>query len=206
MLNPFIHDCQTCKTRCDGVSKGVYIFENDVEASEVVEKRMISYLMRNNFQARKSIDEGYPDIEVFDESGNTIFFIEIKFQRRTFMSVKRKLPESNLEPSETVALNLSDLLRYFEIREKLNKQIFLLYGLQERPCVLRDKKILFFFQDIDTLKKVYDKYTDKRRFRRKSGIGDVVDGIHKGVVVNYHFSLNEFKSFELDSFISSIKV
>ena len=30
-----------------------------------------------------------------------------------------------------------------------------------------------------------------RRFKRRSGYGDVVNGKHKGVVVNYHFSLNE---------------
>jgi hypothetical protein len=41
------------------------------------------------------------------------------------------------------------------------------------------------------LKTIYQKQLDKRRFRRKSGDGDVVDGVHKGVTVNYHFSLTE---------------
>ena len=30
-----------------------------------------------------------------------------------------------------------------------------------------------------------------RKFKRASGKGDIVDGVHKGVLVNYHFSLNE---------------
>jgi len=41
------------------------------------------------------------------------------------------------------------------------------------------------------LKDIYARYETKRRFRRKSGTGDVIDDVHKGVVVNYHFSLNE---------------
>jgi hypothetical protein len=35
------------------------------------------------------------------------------------------------------------------------------------------------------------------RFRRASGYGDVVNGVHKGVVVNYHFSLEELKPFNI---------
>jgi len=46
------------------------------------------------------------------------------------------------------------------------------------------------------LEKIYNTAKDKRRFRRKSGKGDIVDGIHKGVVVNYHFSLKELKKWK----------
>ncbi len=33
----------------------------------------------------------------------------------------------------------------------------------------------------------------KRKFTRQSGEGDIVDGQHMGVTVNYHFSLAELK-------------
>jgi len=66
----------------------------------------------------------YPDIEILNSSEEISYFFEIKFQRRTFMSVSKLLPESILLPSETIALNLSDLLRYFEIK----KQVKCLYS------------------------------------------------------------------------------
>ena len=37
------------------------------------------------------------------------------------------------------------------------------------------------------------KQLNQRKFRRKSGEGDEVDGKHLGVTVNYHFSLKELK-------------
>ena len=57
------------------------------------------------------MEEGYPDVEVLNKPTGTVFYIEIKAQRITFMSVKRILPEGGLELSETLALNLNDLLR-----------------------------------------------------------------------------------------------
>ena len=56
---------------------------------------------------------------------------------------------------------------------------------------------MFFYQEIDILADILKRYGDKRRFRRESGYGDVVNGQHKGVVVNYHFSLNEFLKMHL---------
>ena len=42
---------------------------------------------------------------------------------------------------------------------------------------------------------IYNLEKDKRLFKRKSGEGDIVDGVHKGVTVNYHFSLTELKEW-----------
>ena len=57
------------------------------------------------------------------------------------------------------------------------------------------------YNNISELKKIYTYYGEKRRFRRKSGEGDVVNGIHKGVVVNYHFSINELLPFKINDII-----
>jgi len=191
-IGPYKYDCNSCPTRCDGKSKLNYIFENDVAVSEKIEREIIEYINRkNNYKATNSSKSGYPDIEIIDNNNEICYFFEIKFQRRTFMLVSKLLPESNLIPSETIALNLSDLIRYFEIKERVKVPIFLIWGLAERPCIDKNQNILYFHQEIDKLKDIYTIYEAKRRFRRRSGTGDVVDGVHKGVVVNYHFSLNE---------------
>ncbi len=190
-----IYDCSSCATRCDGVSKGIYTFEKDAEFSEKYENIIIEQI--NKFgknSASKTSLPGYPDIEIRNSKTKEVdSYLEIKVQRRTFMSVQKYLKSSGLFPSETVALNLSDLLRYFEIRKASGKPVFILWVLLNRPCILDAEKHLFFYQNIDVLKEIYAKHKNKRRFRRQSGKGDVVAGVHKGVVVNYHFSLNELK-------------
>lgn len=191
-------NCATCPTPCDGVSKEVYLFNNDSAFSEHFENEIIAHINSSrDFKSRKTPAHEFPDIEVSEKVSDKIsFYIEVKVQRRTFMSVEKILPKSSLLPSETVALNLSDLLRYFELAEKNNLKIYVLWVLLNRPCVLGENDKRFFYSDTDFLKKVYEKEKDKRRFRRKSGEGDVVDGEHKGVVVNYHFSLNELKEWK----------
>lgn len=195
--SPFCFDCSVCHTRCDGTSKGVYIFENDTSFSEQYENEIIAIINASKkFFAKKCEEPGYPDIAVYNKNGDLETYIEVKVQQRTFMSVKKYLPNSALCPSETVALNLSDLLRYFAIQEKTKVSTSIVWVLLNRPCILKEAKRLYFFQTADNLKKVYEQVKDKRRFRRKSGEGDVVEGQHKGVTVNYHFSLKELKSWK----------
>ena len=183
-------DCSKCQSRCDGKSKCVYNFESDAEYSEHKEQEVIDAINRiDGFTASKCTLPGYPDIEV--HYGDNIFYIEIKAQRRTFMSVQRLLKSSDLIPSETVALNLSDLKRYFDIEKNDGKKVYLMWCLENRPCIVSVGKTKFFYQSSEALKGIYEHYLDKRRFRRGSGKGDVVNGQHKGVVVNYHFSLDE---------------
>jgi hypothetical protein len=195
-LAPNIYDCQTCPTRCDGISKGVYDFEKDVSFSEAIEEeviREINYTYSDLF-AFKTKREGYPDIEIISKTSITkpVAFIEIKVQSRTFMSVEKLLPNSNLKPSETVALNLSDLERYFKVYDKEKIPTFVLWCLKNRPCINFNNENFYCYQNIIELEKI--RKTDSnnsRKFKRAAGIGDVVNGEHKGVLVNYHFSLNE---------------
>ena len=194
--SPYCFKCDVCHTRCDGVSKGVYIFENDTSFSEQYEQEIISIINASGtLFAKKSDEMGYPDITVYDKEGGIRTYVEVKVQQRTFMSVRKYLPESKLFPSETVALNLSDLLRYFGIQAQTKISTSIVWVLLNRPCVTKEAKHLYFFQSIDKLKQVYDATGKRRRFRRKSGEGDMVEGQHKGVTVNYHFSLKELKQW-----------
>ena len=187
-----IYNCTVCETRCDGKSKMNYQFTSDVDFAEKQERLVIDRAEELfGYKAMKTDKDGYPDLELRDIEKNLVKYVEVKAQRRTFMSVERLLPQANLKPSETLALNLSDLLRYFEIKEKEKIPIYILWTLSERLCVVEENQFNFYYQDTDVLKEIYEKYGSKRRFRRKSGSGDVVNGVHKGVVVNYHFSLNE---------------
>lgn len=195
-ISDFVYDCQTCPTRCDGKSKMNYQFFSDVALSEHYENRIIRWYndYHEEIIAQKTQQAGYPDIEILNPYHELIGLVEVKIQARTFMSVQKRLPLSNLTPSETLALNLSDLKRYFDIVEKEQIPAYIVWGLYNRPCITPNKKLKYFHQNIITLKKIYEQALDKRRFRRRSGKGDVVNGKHKGVVVNYHFSLKELKS------------
>ena len=76
-------------------------------------------------------------------------------------------------------------------------------------ALLREGRIaegedLLFFNRIEHLERIFRQYGDRRRFRRRSGQGDVVNGEHKGVVVNYHFSLNELVPFDLRVLLAAL--
>lgn len=195
-ITPFVYNCKVCPTPCDGVSKMSYIFERDVQFSEHYEQLLIDYINQHTpYTASKTLEKGYPDIEVYNKKGEK-FYIEVKVQRRTFMSVEKYIPQSGLSPSETVALNLSDLKRYFELYEQQKVHVFVFWALLNRPCIVPQNEIQFYYRLASDLKAVYQQENDKRRFKRKSGEGDEVDGVHLGVTVNYHFSLKELKRWK----------
>ena len=196
---PYQFNCATCRNRCDGTSLGVYRFGDDVEYSERYENQLIREIIDFGLYAQKTTRVGYPDIEVYDyENGPLRCFIEVKVQRRSFMMVSKLLPNSDLRPSETMVLNLSDLTRYFEIAANETVPVYILWVLSERPCIVPNGEIRCFYQNTTVLQGIYHRYGDYRRFRRRSGQGDVVDGQHLGVVVNYHFSLQELMPFRLE--------
>jgi hypothetical protein len=196
LISPFVYNCKICPTPCDGVSKMSYVFENDATFSEAYEQKLIDHINTSTvFSAQKTVLKGYPDIEVTATNGFK-FFIELKVQQRTFMRVENIIPQSGLKPSETVALNLSDLLRYFELEKTHNFHIFIFWVVLNRPCIVSKDEEQYYYRLASELKPIYLTENDKRRFRRKSGEGDVVNGEHKGVTVNYHFSLKELKIWQ----------
>ena len=195
-LAPNVFDCKSCPTRCDGKSKGLYDFEKDVQFSEAIEDKIIRKINNSypDLYAFKTKRNGYPDIEIISKLSITkpIAFIEIKVQSRTFMSVENFLPNSNLKPSETLTLNLSDLERYFKVYENEKTPTFILWCLKSRPCIADINENFYCFQEITQLENIRKKdNTNTRKFKRATGVGDVVNGEHKGVLVNYHFSINE---------------
>lgn len=195
-LSPYIFDCNICPTRCDGISKMNYSFENDANFSEGYEQKLIDYINKTaTYKAKKTIEKGYPDVQVTAKDGS-IFYIEVKVQQRTFMSVEKYIPQSGLKPSETVALNLSDLTRYFELEKSEGLLIFIFWVVLNRPCITSFGAEQYYYRLASELKPIWEEEKEKRKFRRKSGEGDVVNGLHKGVTVNYHFSLKELKLWE----------
>ena len=191
---PFVFDCKQCHTRCDGISKGLYNFEHDASLSEKYEQLYIDHINdAGKYKAAKTNEPGYPDIEIISPENKVVKYVEIKVQQRTFMSVEKYLPLSGLRPSETVALNLSDLLRYFEIESQTNVPCYIAWFLLNRLCLVSAGSFHLYYQSLSELKRIYKNEGSKRTFKRQSGTGDVVDGIHKGVTVNYHFSLAELK-------------
>lgn len=195
-LHGFVYNCNTCPTRCDAKSKLQYHFSADAAFSERFENYLINRINQNPalpFTAQKTTQPGYPDVALYPKTpiGNFMGFIEVKVQTRTFMTIQNRLPKANLHPSETIALNLSDLQRYFSLKNQTQLPLFITWALLNRPCILQTEPVQYYHQEADLLHKVYVHYQNHRRFRRQTGRGDVIDGQHKGVVVNYHFSLSE---------------
>lgn len=191
-LSEFVYDCAVCPTRCDGISKCVYDFTSDAAFSEKYEQQVIDRINRSAlYKAFKCREDGYPDVEIRNIQGDIHSYLEVKVQQRTFMSVQSILPKSNLAPSETVALNRSDLLRYFNIEEQTRVKTSILWFVLNRRCIVPQGRANTYYQTTQVLKGIYEAENNKRMFKRKLGEGDIVDGIHKGVTVNYHFSLKE---------------
>ena len=201
-VSPYVFDCDVCETRCDGRTVLQFDFERDVRFSEEIESEITNTL--NSFDKRilikKTTIEGYPDLEVYSNEKNEILdkkpdcYIEVKGQARTFMSISKILSSSGLKSSETLALNLSDLERYFTIFDEVQLPVYLVWCLMRRPCITgtdHNSKV-YFHQNLKVLRdiRVADEH-NSRKYRRASGRGDYVDGQHRGVVVNYHFSINE---------------
>lgn len=195
-VSPYIFDCGKCPTPCDDKSKRNYIFEKDLALSEYFEDKIREFIASKGvYDAFRSVEKGLPDIEVTQKDGVVKAYVEVKVQQRTFMSVVRNLPSANLLPSETLALNLSDLYRYFKQYEEFQKPIYVVWVLLNRPCIVHANTYKLFAQKIEVLRDIYEKYGIKRRFKRQSSLGDIVEGQHLGVVVNYHFSINELKEW-----------
>ena len=129
-------NCDTCKTRCDGVSKNAYIFSEDVKKSErdedivsgLIEEKIPVKVMKTPAQAH-----GLADLEIHKDL-KLLCRVEVKHQERTFMAVCRLLPQGKLLPYETIALNLSDLERYISQHKLDGVPIFIIWHVS-RPCL-----------------------------------------------------------------------
>ena len=183
-----VFDCKRCATPCDGKSKKSFDFQADTAISEIAELELSSRLNQIDLiRAQKVPDENahLPDIEI-RKNDKVIARVEVKAQGRAFMAVNRLLPNGNLLPYETVALNRSDLVRYIKNFDLEQIPTFIVWRIK-RPCI----PDAWYGHNLEFLKKSFEKYGETRTFRRRSTNSDYVGGTHKGVTVNYHFSLKE---------------
>ncbi|MCS6844104.1 MAG: hypothetical protein NZ528_07265 [Caldilineales bacterium] len=186
-------DCSLCPTRCDGRSKAAYVFEEDAALSAGAEAWLMAHLaaaLDVEVRQTPARRRGLPDLELVRE-GRLLARVEVKAQGRAFMAVERLLPQANLRPYETVALNLSDIRRYAALYRAEGVPLFVVWRVK-RPCLGEG----YWGHHIEALMAVGNRYRDRRKWRRASTPSDVVDGEHRGVTVNYHFSLRELLPLE----------
>ena len=186
-------DCAICPTRCDGRSKSEYVFEDDVAASEEAEDWLAEHLwmaLDVDVYTAPARRHGLPDLALV-RGDRVLARVEVKAQGRAFMAVERLLPNADLRPYETVALNLSDIRRYAAQYRENHIPTFIIWRVR-RPCLGEG----YWGQNIDALIDIGNHYRDDRTFRRASTDSDYVDGEHRGVTVNYHFSLRELLPLE----------
>ena len=186
-------DCDVCPTRCDGRSKSEYVFEDDVAASEEAEDWLAEHLwmaLDVDVYTAPARRHGLPDLALV-RGDRVLARVEVKAQGRAFMAVERLLPNAELRPYETVALNLSDIRRYAAQYRENHIPTFIIWRVR-RPCLGEG----YWGQNIETLIEIGNHYRDDRTFRRASTDSDYVDGEHRGVTLNYHFSLRELLPLE----------
>lgn len=187
-------DCDICPTRCDGRSKSAYIFDDDVAASEAAEDwlaEQIAAVLDVDVYKAPAQRRGLPDLALI-RGDRVLARVEVKAQGRAFMAVERLLPDADLRPYETVALNLSDIKRYAAQLRSSGVPTWLIWRVK-RPCLGEG----YWGQNLEALIEIGNHYRDARTFRRASTDSDYVDGEHRGVTVNYHFSLRELLPLEV---------
>ncbi|MCB0227736.1 MAG: hypothetical protein KDH90_01085, partial [Anaerolineae bacterium] len=173
-------DCAICPTRCDGRSKSEYVFEYDVAESEEAEDWLAEHLwmaLDVDVYTAPARRHGLPDLALV-RGDRVLARVEVKAQGRAFMAVERLLPNADLRPYETVALNLSDIRRYAAQYRENHIPTFIIWRVR-RPCLGEG----YWGQNIDALIDIGNHYRDDRTFRRASTDSDYVDGEHRGVTV-----------------------
>ena len=186
-------NCDLCPTRCDGRSKSAYVFEDDVALSEAAEEWLAGYLadkLRIDVYRAPPRRHGLADLALI-RGDRVLARVEVKAQGRAFMAVQRLLPHADLLPYETVALNLSDIKRY-AAQYRMDGLPLVLIWRVKRPCLGEG----YWGQHIEPLIEIGNRYREQRVWRRASTDSDYVDGEHRGVTVNYHFSLRELLPLE----------
>lgn len=187
--------CRSCN-RCNSESKGIYLFQEDLSASEWL-VRELKTLVRERTPYSCADPEVYknPDIRVLDKDGRLVCRIEAKvLDGKPFMKVHDLLKDSGLYPKETIVVDLPKLNHYIDRwREDGIVPTYLVWYLG-RPC--DDVGGITIFQDLAVLYKIMQEQGDKRSFKRSRGNGDMVDGRQLGITSKYHFSISECRPIE----------
>ena len=108
--------CRSCN-RCNSESKGIYLFQEDLSASEWL-VRELKTLVRERTPYSCADPEVYknPDIRVLDKDGRLVCRIEAKvLDGKPFMKVHDLLKDSGLYPKETIVVDLPKLNHYIDV-------------------------------------------------------------------------------------------
>lgn len=198
-FNKIKRNCGECKI-CEPKSKLVYPFERDLTTSEELVEELKKLIGSNNkYSCSEPEIVKNPDIRVFDKDGKLVCRVEAKYLEGKAFVKARDILGDKLQPRETLVLDEPKLLSYFECKrndaEKYDSDIpiYIVWKF-DRPC--SDIGGITVFQEVEELKKIYEMKGADRRYERKIGNGDIVDGEKRGITLKYHFSLLECRPIE----------
>lgn len=199
-LNSLNLSCGICHT-CNAKSKGAYSFNSDLSKSqELVEALMALVAETTSFHCIPPGHVKDPDIQVLDSQERLVCRIEAKMlEDKPFMKVNSFLSGHDLQPKETIVVDYSKLMSYFERMQADNCgassyiPTFVVWHLG-RPCA--ELNGITVFQECQGLKTIFNQKGKSRVYDRKTGTGDFKDGTQMGITKKYHFSVRECRPIE----------
>lgn len=188
--------CGDCKI-CAGKSKFDYPFQKDLRNSDDLVLEIMKYIkLMTNLRCEKTLVDKNPDINVFDDNGNTICRIEAKYlEGQAFMNSKSML---GLYPREVLVVDEPKLDSYISCKkaDRSNGKeipIFVVWKF-DKPC--SDIGGITIFQEVDELERLRRQYGRLRAYERKFAKNDFNNGAKLGVTKKYHFSIRECVAIE----------
>jgi len=186
--------CGGCNI-CQPYSALIYPFERDLANSEMLVKELERFIQESTgLRVSETTVHQRPDLLVHDANGKLIARLEAKYlEGKAFMKATKILGEP-LFPKETLVVDTPKLLSYFncqeiDLREQgRNIPIYVVWKF-DRPCA--DVGGICIYQEVSILKRIYQLKKDVRSYTRQTGQGDFVDGIRRGVIDKFHFSISE---------------
>jgi hypothetical protein len=191
--------CGTCNI-CLPQSALAYPFARDLTNSKMLVNELKAFITEKTGLICKDTEvHQNPDIRVLNDKDELIARVEAKYlEGKAFMKVAQML-EDKLFPKETLVVDEPKLLSYFACKKrdqeqyKRNIPIFVVWKY-DRPCA--DVGGICIYQEVDILRAIYEEKGKSRKFRRKTGQGDFVEGRRMGVIDKFHFSISECKPIE----------
>jgi|GEM_PF-2033071 len=198
-LSNWSKPCGTCNI-CQPTSALIYPFARDLTNSQMLVNELKKFI--SEATGLKCIDTDIhqnPDILVLDENDKLIARVEAKYlEGKAFMKVGQMIKDP-LYPKEALVVDEPKLKHYFECKArdleayKRNIPIFVVWKY-DRPCA--DVGGICIYQEVDTLRRIYEEKGASRAFTRKTGQGDYVDGRRLGVIDKFHYSITECNPIE----------
>lgn len=198
-LSDWSKPCGACNI-CQPTSALTYPFARDLLNSQMLVQKLKKYISESTGLTCRDTDiDSNPDILVYDKNERLIARVEAKYlEGKAFMKVAQKIGEP-LYPKETLVVDEPKLISYFHCKERDRQQyardipIFVVWQF-DRPCA--DVGGISIYQEVDLLKKIYDKKGMLRKYARRTGQGDYVNSVRLGVIDKVHYSITECEAIE----------